>query len=60
MKRLDGKPKVTNKEAAKGKFINKARKVHGEKYEYPDEYVNCKQPIKILCPEHGGFNQTNR
>lgn len=58
MKRLDGKPKVTNKEAAKGKFLNKARKVHGEKYEYPDEYVNCKQPIKILCPEHGGFKQT--
>ena len=56
--RKDGKPRVFDKEVAKSKFVNKSRKVHGEKYEYPDEYVNCKQPIKILCQKHGEFKQT--
>jgi hypothetical protein len=37
------------------KFIEDARKVHGDKYEYPDEYTNKKTKLKIVCPIHGVF-----
>lgn len=41
------------------KFIEKARKVHGDKYDYSKvEYVNNDTPIRIICPEHGEFQQT--
>lgn len=39
-------------------FIEKARKVHGDKYDYSKvEYVNAFQKVYIICPEHGGFWQ---
>ena len=39
-------------------FIEKARKIHGDKYNYSgSEYVNSKTKIKIICPEHGEFWQ---
>lgn len=39
-------------------FIEKAKQVHGDKYDYSKaEYVNYKTPIKIICPEHGEFEQ---
>ena len=38
--------------------LSEFRKVHGEKYEYPDfVYLNNKQQIKIICPIHGEFKQ---
>ena len=39
-------------------FIERAKKVHGDKYSYPDEYVNSEQKIRIICPVHGTFFQT--
>ena len=40
-------------------FIEKAKKVHGEKYDYSKvEYVNSKTKVCIICPEHGEFWQT--
>jgi hypothetical protein len=39
-------------------FLTESKKVHGDKYEYPDEYVGSKIRIRIICPEHGEFFQT--
>lgn len=40
-------------------FIEKARKVHADKYDYSKvEYVKCNQKVVIICPEHGEFMQT--
>lgn len=40
-------------------FVEDARKVHGDKYEYNDgNYVNSRTKIGITCPEHGTFYQT--
>jgi len=39
-------------------FIEKARKVHGDKYDYSKvEYINSKTKVCIICPEHGEFWQ---
>ena len=39
-------------------FINKAKTVHGDKYDYSKvEYVNTHQEVCIICPEHGEFMQ---
>ena len=40
-------------------FIEKARKVHGDKYDYSKvEYKGSSVKICIICPEHGEFWQT--
>ena len=40
-------------------FIEKAKEVHGDKYDYSKvEYVNNETKICIICPEHGEFWQT--
>lgn len=40
-------------------FIEKAKKIHGDKYDYSKmEYVNSRKKICIICPEHGEFFQT--
>ena len=40
-------------------FIEKARKVHGDKYDYSKaEYINASTKVCIICPEHGEFWQT--
>ena len=39
-------------------FIEKARKVHGDKYDYSKvQYINSKQKVCIICPRHGEFWQ---
>lgn len=41
------------------KFIEKAKKVHGDKYDYSMvEYVNNKTKVRIICPIHDEFEQT--
>lgn len=41
------------------KFVNKAKKVHGELYDYSDtEYKNTETKVNISCREHGKFLQT--
>lgn len=40
-------------------FIQKARKVHGNKYDYSKvNYIDCRTPITIICPKHGEFEQS--
>lgn len=40
-------------------FIEKAKKAHGDRYDYSlVEYVNSITPVKIICPIHGEFSQT--
>ena len=35
-------------------FIEKARKIHGDKYDYSKvNYVNNRVKIIIICPKHG-------
>lgn len=39
-------------------FIARAREVHEDKYDYSlVEYQHCKTPVKIICSEHGMFEQ---
>ena len=41
------------------KFIEKAIKVHGDKYDYSKvNYKNMRTKITIICPIHGEFEQT--
>lgn len=45
-------------ENRKQHFIQKAREVHSNKYDYSEiEYVSTKRPVKIICPIHGPFTQ---
>lgn len=40
-------------------FIEKARNIHGDKYDYSKvEYINYTTKVCIICPEHGEFHQT--
>lgn len=40
-------------------FIEKARKVHSDKYDYSNsEYIGTHSKVEIICPEHGSFFQT--
>ena len=40
-------------------FIEKAKKVHGDKYDYSKvKYKNYGTKVCIICPEHGVFYQT--
>jgi very-short-patch-repair endonuclease len=40
------------------KFIEKARQLHGNKYDYSQvEYVHSKNKVKIICKHHGLFEQ---
>ena len=48
------KKKITNKD-----FIEKAIKVHGNKYDYSLlKYYNAKTKVKIICSVHNVFEQT--
>lgn len=45
--------RLTNEE-----FIEKAKRVHGDRFIYlEDTYTKSSVPIKVICPEHGLFNQ---
>lgn len=40
-------------------FIEKAKTVHGDKYDYSKVlYIKQKDKVIIVCPEHGDFEQT--
>jgi len=39
-------------------FINKSNKIHNNKYDYSlVDYINSQTKVKIICPEHGVFEQ---
>ena len=43
----------------KEEFIKKAKKIHGDKYDYTKvEYITTEKKVCIICPEHGEFWQT--
>ena len=47
------------KPITKNAFIEKAEKIHDNKYDYSKvEYINCDTKICIICSEHGEFWQT--
>ena len=49
---------IDNMILSEQEFIDKAKKVHGDKYNYSK--VNCKyvhNKVKIICPIHGEFEQ---
>ena len=47
-----------NKKFTKEDFIEKAKKVHGDKYDYSKvEYIDSKHNVIIICPKHGEFIQ---
>lgn len=47
-----------SKRLTTGEFIEKARKVHGDKYDYSNvEYVNSNTKVRIICTQHGEFLQ---
>jgi hypothetical protein len=47
-----------NQEAAKNRFLPKANLVHEKKYDYSKAfYISAKDPIEIICKEHGSFWQ---
>ena len=40
-------------------FVNKAKEVHGDRYDYSDvDYTRSFTPVTILCTIHGPFTQT--
>ena len=50
---------IKHKLSCKEEFIEKAKRVHGDKYDYSKvEYVNTATKVCIICPEHGEFWQT--
>ena len=47
------------KSLTKDQFIERANNVHNSKYKYDKSfYRNMRKPIKIICPEHGEFEQS--
>ena len=48
-----------NRKLTKEKFIEKAKNIHGDKYDYSKvEYKNVDTEVCIICPKHGEFWQT--
>lgn len=48
-----------NEKMNKEQFIEKAKAVHGNKYDYSKvDYVNNRTPVIVICSIHGEFQQT--
>ena len=51
-----GCPKCGRKQKTKEQFIEKAKEIHGDKYDYSEvNYIDDKTKVKIICPIHGEF-----
>ena len=47
-----------SKKLTREEFIERARKVHGDKYDYSKvEYKSMNDKVEIICPAHGSFWQ---
>lgn len=64
LNRFSGCPLCAGEKARKSlaytnqEFIKKAKKIHGDKYDYSlVHYINNYTKIKIICPKHGIFEQ---
>ncbi|OGR05606.1 MAG: hypothetical protein A2511_01920 [Deltaproteobacteria bacterium RIFOXYD12_FULL_50_9] len=52
------KKRGMNRRLAHSEFLRRAREVHGDKYDYSHANIeNSKSSVKIVCPEHGVFEQ---
>lgn len=52
------KERALKRRMSQSNFIEKARKVHGDKYDYTKvEYINAMTKVCIICPIHGEFWQ---
>jgi hypothetical protein len=50
---------IESKRDTKEDFIKKAKKVHGDKYNYDKvNYINTRTKVDIICHKHGLFKQT--
>lgn len=50
---------VKEQSSTTDEFINKAKKIHGDKFDYSKvEYINNSTKVCIICPIHGEFWQT--
>lgn len=57
-KKCSGKIKSLRGLSNVANFINKAKKVHNDKYDYSKvEYAGSQKYVKIICPTHGEFIQ---
>lgn len=46
------------KKVTKEQFIERAKQVHGDKYDYSQvDYVSFTKHVTIICPKHGPFTQ---
>ena len=53
------KSRKTKKRKTTEQFIQEAKKIHGDKYDYSKvNYINNKTNIEIICKEHGSFLQS--
>ena len=58
-KKCANKRKGVYKISNVNEFVEKAKKLHGDKYDYSKvEYVNNRSKVCIICPTHGEFWQT--
>ena len=58
-KHLSGRgcPKCAGKYKTTEDFVEQAKKVHGDKYDYSKiEYINCDTKITVVCPKQGEFS----
>ena len=57
--RNGGVERGNNNRKSLEEFIEEAKAVHGDKYDYSKvEYINNSTKVCIICPEHGEFWQT--
>lgn len=55
----EGCPKCANKNITTEEFIEKAKEIHGNKYDYSKvTYYKNDKKVCIICPTHGEFWQT--
>lgn len=53
-----GCPKCCNRVWTNEEFINEAKQVHGDKYDYSNtNFTLWKNKVTIICPKHGPFKQ---
>lgn len=53
-----GCPKCFGKNKSTKEFIDKAKSIHGDAYDYSEtEYRSAKEKVKIICRKHGAFYQ---
>ena len=51
--------RIKQKTSNTNNFIEKAKKIHGDKYDYSKvKYKLQNEKVTIICPEHGEFLQT--